>query len=148
MDNSDFEYDADRFLRALVMSTGGYKRAKECLLGAVTHWKELGAGMLQGNFTADLSEDSDLINGEVMGKKFVISFLPFVEEEKGYLEAIISTPNLVSGEQVEISRFLVAANGSVLSSSKEELLSWDDGYLNYRLLVAVSRRVLSATAQV
>lgn len=148
MDKLDFEYDADRFLRALLMSAGGYKRAKENLVEIASHWKELGAQMLQGNLTVDLSSSGDSIAGEVMGKKFVISFLPYVEEEKGYLEAILSTPNLVSGDQVEIGRFILAANGAVLSSGKEELLSWDDGYLNYRLLVAVARRVLSAKAQV
>lgn len=148
MNSSDFEYDHHRFQRAIVMSAGGYKRAKECLVQNFANWQEIGAETLRGNFSINVGESGDLITGEILGRKFNVHLSPFIEDEKGYAEMMVSTPNLLGGDLIECCRFLVAANGSVLSSDKEELLAWDDGYQSYRLLVAVARRVLSTPAQV
>ncbi|WP_460318076.1 hypothetical protein [Pseudomonas ogarae] len=148
MDNKDFEYDNNRFQRALVMSAGGYQRAKECLLENVDHWKRLGPEMLRGFFSVAVGESDELIGGEVLGRKFNIHLSPLVDDQKGYAEAVVSTRNLSGNELNECCRFLVAANGSILNADKEELLAWDDDARSYRLLIAIARRVLSSPVRV
>ena len=148
MKSSDFEYDLHRFQRALVMSAGGCKRAKEHLIQNAVHWQGISSDELKGNISVHVADTGDLITGEVLGRKFTIDLLPFVDEEKGYIEAVITTPSLRGSDHTEAGRFLVAANGSILTSDKEELLSWDDDFQSYRLLIAVARRVLGVRPQV
>ncbi|VVN47390.1 hypothetical protein [Pseudomonas fluorescens] len=148
MNNSDFEYDHDLFQRALVTSAGGYKRAKECLLENIDHWQRTGSELLMGNLSLAIHESGDLITGEVLGRKFNIHVAPFVDNQKGYAEVIVSTPRLSGSELNECCRFLIAANGSVLTSDKEELLAWDDRFQSYRFLIAVTRRVIGSPVQV
>jgi hypothetical protein len=144
VDKKDFEYDNHQFQRALVMSAGGYQRAKECLLENVDHWKRLGPEMLRGFFSVALGESGELITGEVLGRKFNIHLSPLVDDQKGYAEAVVSTRSLSGNTLNECCRFLVAANGAILNADKEELLAWDDDAQSYRLLIAIARRVLSS----
>lgn len=148
MNKTDFEYDHDQFQRALVMAAGGYKRAKESLLENIDHWQRLGSELLMGNLSLAIHEPGELITGEILGRKFRIHVAPFVEKQNGYALVVVSTPGLSGGELNECCRFLIAANGSVLSCGKEELLAWDDHVQSYRLLIAITHRVLSSPMQV
>lgn len=144
MEEVDFEYDHNNFSRSIVMAVGGYAHAKKQLIEYAHHWNEIGADTLKGNLSIEVATDESEVSGVVLGKKFLITIVPVVDEKKGYAEAIVTTKNLLSANHTECGRFVIAANGSVLSSDKQELLSCEDDFVSYRLLIAVVRRVLAA----
>ncbi|VVO70295.1 hypothetical protein [Pseudomonas fluorescens] len=147
MNEVDFQYDHDNFSRSIVMAAGGYAHSKRAFAGYAEHWTELATDTLKGNLSIEIVDDGREIAGVILGKKFLISVVPVIDERRGYAEAIVTTPNLLNGDHAECGRFVIAPNGSVLSSDKQELVSWEDNYASYRLLIAVLRRVLAAPNQ-
>jgi hypothetical protein len=141
MKESDFEKDSDSFPRELSRARIAHTRIKDMLFKHAEYWQELSPSFLGGHIS--VSCDSQEIAGEVAGKPFRISPLLIVIEGENYLLSIVSSLNPLTGDQNEVSRFLMDIHGSVLSIDREELISWQRGQLSYDLLVAIARRVLS-----
>lgn len=148
MDTSDFEYDHDRFRGQLAKGARGFELAKAKFVQNVEHWQELRDEYFSKQLSIELSASQDVVSGEILGKKFRMHVVPLVDDEGGSAQLIISTKDWISGDDIEIDRYIMAANGNILSSNKVELLDWEDDYQSYRHLIAVVRRMLEITPKV
>ncbi|MBF8669663.1 hypothetical protein IR012_10590 [Pseudomonas putida] len=144
MDNTDFDYDVDLFQKQLGVTKFAVKGAAEKLLGMVEHWSEVGSHHWGRSLVVSADPVNGCINGEIVGKKFVIRYEPLGYEGNGVIEAVVVINDLVSGEPMEVSRFLMKSDGSILSAAGDVLMAREHPEWSYRTLVAIVRRVLNA----
>ncbi|WP_032620210.1 hypothetical protein [Pseudomonas syringae] len=137
---SDFVYDQEKFRRDIWQATNGYRHACENFAEIVEHWKELGSKFLNDQLTIEGSDAK--VSVDFAGKNFTITLLPLLLDEKITALAFISAKNPLSGETSEVGRFLIDAQGNIFSEYGEELINWETDDRSYRLLIAVTRKVL------
>lgn len=142
MTNLDFSYDHDDFKRDIAKTAHGYKRALSSLLDYAKYWIELGSEYLGGAVSIEI--DGETITGAVLGQAFAVHLAPLIVGKENFALAILSVPNPLSTDRLEVGRFLIDVRGSVLAEDREELLNWEDDAGSYRLLVAIARLVLTS----
>jgi hypothetical protein len=138
----DFEYDHHAFESHIRKVAFAYKAAMEKLKENFDHWSELGQEHLGGQLVVELK--GDVLNGVVCGRRFSLSLAPIVVGINNHVLVILSVPDVLDQELIEIDRFLFTINGDVLSMEGQRIHTWDDDYQSYRLLIALSRAVLQA----
>lgn len=144
MTRDDFEYDQQDFPAAFSKAEIGYRRSKQELLENVAHWQSL-ADRHFNNIKFTVSPGSELIEGEVIGKKFQIQISPLTVGESTYALAVLAVIDGRTGKGFEVARFLGDVDGGVRSLAGEVLLNQqEESHVSYRLLIALIRKVLSS----
>lgn len=146
MHKTDFEYDYNLFKNHLFKAQYVFQRVTTKIHELAAHWDELGRQFLDGKINTEVSADGRVIDGDVLGKKFRINFAPILKDEKGYMEAAISVPDLVTGEHFEISRFLVSSSGLIFSTEGEDLQDPNDPQVGFQALAAIALRVIQTSS--
>ncbi|MCU7282679.1 hypothetical protein OC926_22780 [Pseudomonas peradeniyensis] len=146
MDKADFDYDVDAFEQQLGVTKFAVKGAVGKLVGMVEHWSEVGRDHWGRSLTVVADPENNCINGELVGKKFVIRYAPLGKDGNSVVEAVVFIHDLVSCSPVEVSRFMVKSDGSILSSAGDVLIGRDHMEWSYRTLVSICRRVLNSSS--
>ncbi|RON86802.1 hypothetical protein [Pseudomonas fluorescens] len=147
MNKADFEYEADLFSKQLGVTKFAFRGATEKLLALAGHWKELGQTFLGGAIAIDAWPAENKIEGTVLEKQFTIRYGVLGKGGNGVIEAVVSIPDLVTNEPVEVSRFIVAPNGALQSANGDELINREDQDYGFKSLVVVAKRVLETSAR-
>ncbi|WP_054060104.1 hypothetical protein [Pseudomonas asplenii] len=148
MDKTDFDYDANLFQKQLGVTKYSVKSAIGKFVGMVEHWSELGSGYWGDSLLVSADPANNCINGELVGKKFVVRYAPLEKDGKGVIEAVVLIHDLVSSKPVEVSRFMVKSDGSILSTAGDVLIGSEQSEWSYKTLVAICRRVLNSSSAV
>lgn len=146
MKKSDFEYDANLFREEMASADFAAKYAAGKLLAMFDHWRQLGERYLDGAVLISPASGESRIDGEVMGKKFSVRYQADLRTGSGMVEAAVCTSSLISVEPIEVVRFLVDQNGTILSVTGEELVNQDHPQASYVTFAAIIRRVLNASS--
>ncbi|WP_259641685.1 hypothetical protein [Pseudomonas syringae group genomosp. 3] len=109
-------------------------------------WAKLGQEFLGGVVSISKSPEDSRIDGEVLGKRFCLRYAGYGIEGESALEVVLTIPDLVAEQNIELSKFFISAEGSILSSDGERLLNLEHRDSGYRALVAVIRRVMDASS--
>ena len=137
----DFEHSPKDFEGYIATASRAYVDITRKFVQNVEYWNEISPKYLGGQVTFKL--DGSRAIGSAIGKKFSISISLLVIETQTFGLAVLSAPQVLSGEYVEIDRFLISTKGSVHSVDRALLLGWEEDYQSYRLLVAIVRKVLN-----
>lgn len=146
MDKTDFDYDVDLFHKQLGVTKFAVKGAVEKLVGMVEHWNEVGRDHWGKSLAVSADPENNCINGEFIGKKFVIRYAPLGKDGNGVIEAVVLIHDLISNKPVEVSRFMVKPDGSILSSGGDVLIGREHMEWSYRTLVVICRLVLNSSS--
>lgn len=143
MNREDFDYDQQDFPASLKRAEVGYRRSKQAIVECVEHWQSLAADHLK---TIEIRMDLALerVEGGVLGKKFQVQLTPLTVGEDTFALAVLVVVDRLTGGPLEVCRFLVEEDGAVRSLSGDLVLSHEESFVSYRLLIALVRRVLSA----
>ncbi|WP_032644269.1 hypothetical protein, partial [Pseudomonas syringae group genomosp. 3] len=106
------------------------------------HWETLGRERLAGIVSISSDAGENKIYGDVLGKKFSLRYAAFAMEGDGALEAVLTTQDLVTGKDVELSRFLVSGEGDILSMSGEKILEIEYRDTPLKSLFAIVKYVM------
>lgn len=147
MNKQDFEYDHDDFKKDILKTAFAYQRLSNRFGEVVEHWKELGTDYLSGSIVVDAESTSSRVTGNACGKPFAINLVPLIAHGENYALATVSTNNLLDGEPVELCQFLISIRCGIWSTEGEELIDADDDHLGFKLLVAISRKLLKHPLQ-
>lgn len=147
MDLNDFATDEDRFKKIIGVRRFDVNGAAKSLLDLAESWSSIGQKHLGGIISIAATPDEGRIDGDVLGKKFCIRYSPFGLEGVGSPEAAVSIQDLVTGEPIELSRFLVSSKGAILTLSGEELINAEHREYSYKTLVAITSRVINAPSK-
>ena len=153
----DFEFDRESFSDFLERRDHSARVAIRDLWTLMGRWPALASSMLGGRAEIDVGEIGDRVTGKVLGKSFFIDAAPMSCETCVMTEVLVSAPALGGGCNVEICRFLVAPDGSILSNDSNSTLhqvqesyvyendmQLDEDLRSYDVLIAVLRKVMSA----
>lgn len=147
MDKVDFAEDFESFKREIGTRKFDVEEAVDSLLKLAARWDELGKRVLDGRISVSSLPEESRIEGEVLGKKFCIAYAPFGLSGDGALELALSIRDLVTGESVELNRFLLSSGGSIYALDGGLLLNMDYRDSAKQALIAITRRVLSAPSK-
>lgn len=142
MRTEDFDDEYHCFENDLRKVTTAYRQAKRKLEECFEHWSELGRDLLGGQVAVNF--EHDVLTGSVSGRMFTLNLSPLVVGKENHVLVVLSVPDILNQESIEIDRFLFSINGEVLSMDGQRLHCWDDDCHSYKLLIAVSRAVLRA----
>jgi|GEM_PF-2083308 len=146
MKKADFEYEADLFSKQLGVTKFAVRGATEKLLALAGHWKELGQDFFGGAIAIDAYPSENRIEGTVLEKQFTIRYGVLGKAGNGVIEAVVTIPDLVTNEPVEVSRFIVSPSGALQSAGGDELINREDQEYGFKSLVIVAKRVLETSA--
>lgn len=147
MDVNDFATDEDLFKKKIGVRRFDVNGATKRLLEMADSWSAAGQKYLGGIISITAAPEDCRIDGDVLGKKFCIRYAPFGLEGEGSLEVAVSIQDLVTGEPVELSRFLVSSTGAILTSAGEELINAEHPEYSYKALVAITSRVINSPSK-
>lgn len=145
MEKEDFVYEADQFANELGRLRFAVRHATAKFDRMIEDWIDLGVNFLNNATSFQVVPDQSRIDGDVLGKKFSIHYALLSKDANGVLEVAICAQYLGTETTFTISQFLIKSDGSILDRSGEELIGRNDSDWSYRMLVAVLRKVLSAS---
>ena len=147
MDFNDFATNEDLFRKKIGVRRFEVNSAIRSLLDLADSWSSIGKEFLGGLISITAEPDHDRIDGDVLGKKFCIRYSPFGLDGEGSIEAALSVQDLVTGEPIELSRFLVSSKGAILTITGEELINSEHREYVYKVLIAIAGRVINASSK-
>lgn len=147
MKKTDFNLELDYFPELLSLRSTGLSQLKKWLWLSLREWPAVAESKLGGYASVAVDEASQQIIGEVLGKRFVLDFSFRACDTVSLIEVVLSMPCISSQARNEISRFLVAPSGEILSLDNETLLEikdeGDDDHIRVSLLYAILRKVMN-----
>ncbi|UVL26203.1 hypothetical protein [Pseudomonas donghuensis] len=147
MKKSDFDYETDEFQILITRTAHNYKRATERYLELVETWAKFPPEQFGGQVSFEVVPEEFRVSGQVIGQEFKIRSRLLINGQGAFLRAAITVDDSLSAKEVEIGSFLVSQNGSVHSEDGELLVDRNQHLIEYSLLVAILRRVLSITTK-
>lgn len=147
MDLKDFGKDFREFRRKVGEQRSEVNQAKQRLETLFERWSETIEEWLPGIMQVTSVPQNSRLEGKVLGKHFSINYAPICADGSGALEAVLCIRDLVTGDPLEVGRFLVTAEGLILSLDGAELadLKTRDDDLN--VLTAVASRVINSRSK-
>ena len=94
-----------------------------------------------------VGEEANTIKGKVLGKAFLLELSPLAKDQVGYAEAILSTSNS-AGVEVEIGRFLVRRDGTLVGADGDVLTDPMSNMYSYKIFTTILRDVVETPAAV
>lgn len=144
---TDFNLEPDYFPELLSLRNTGLDQLKAWLWLSLREWPAVAESNLGGQVSVTVDETFQQVTGEVLGKRFVLDFSFRACDTVSLIEVVLSLPCISSQARHEISRFLVAPSGEVLSLENETLLEikdeGDDDHIRVSLLYAILRKVMN-----
>jgi len=146
VNKSDFAFDTDRYENVIAKYDRGLQSARSRLNELLNLWPEFVQDYFKNRAVINIQDSDHRVTGSILGKEFTLEFGSLVDLDDSYIEAVLWVPAMGTGKAVELGRFLFTVKGAVLSTSKEELLGWEDEHQYFNLLVTIFRKVLSTPA--
>ena len=147
MKKADFNLELDYFPELLNLRSTGLDQLKTWLWLSLREWPAVAESNLAGQASVAVDEASQRVTGEVLGKRFILDFSFRACDTVSLIEVVLSLPCISSQAPHEISRFLVAPSGEVLSLENDTLLEikdeGDDDHIRVSLLYAILRKVMN-----
>jgi hypothetical protein len=148
VNKQDFDFDTEKFQKALVRNNRLLAATRTHLHNAISHWAGFTKSMFGGSANIVIDEQSKNITGDVLGKSFAITFGVLATDDFCRVEAIIFSPSTQANREIEVGRFYFGSDGRIFSANNEVLVHEHEEFQSYSLLVAVLRKVLSTPQSV
>lgn len=139
----DFKQNPEEFERHLAQIKRDLKRARDEFDVYLKHWQSLSSRHFGDS--CSFSEVDDYISGAVLGKDFRLYLQPIAQEKSGFLEVVIAARS-INKTNVEIGRFFVRKDGSIVSNNGEVLIDSSNTGSSYTLVSTILRTVLQSPA--
>ncbi|KJZ38991.1 hypothetical protein [Pseudomonas fluorescens] len=140
----DFTRDSQEFSGFIQTVKRDWNRALTEFMVLVDHWRSIATEYHQGLVEIGLTEEN-VINGNVLGKPFLIELVPFAKDQVGCAEVILSASK--SGcASVELSRFYFYRDGRIVGPNGAVLIDSQADRHSYSIYTAILRTVLEAPA--
>ena len=108
MRTEDFDDEYHCFENDLRKVTTAYRQAKRKLEECFEHWSELGRDLLGGQVAVNF--EHDVLTGSVSGRMFTLNLSPLVVGKENHVLVVLSVPDILNQEAIEIDRFTVSFN--------------------------------------
>lgn len=136
----EFMQDPSYFLRNISTVNRDWTRASAHILDQVGHWQDLSTHHFMGMTSVIAKERS--IEGEVLGKQFLIELNPISSEKAGLAEAVLFLCQ--GGERSQLGRFSIRHDGAVLNADGAVLVSPEEDRYSYKIFATILQSVIDA----
>nr|WP_314877337.1 hypothetical protein [uncultured Pseudomonas sp.] len=147
MNKEDFNFEAGYFPELLDLRSTGLEQLKNWLWLLLREWPAVAESTLASQASILIDETAQQVQGKVLGKPFILDFSFRACDTVSIIEVVLALPGVSTNSLCEISRFLIAPSGEVLSLENETLLETqdegDDEHIRVSLLYAILRKVMS-----
>lgn len=147
MHKADFDYEADDFQIQISRWVREYKRSSKHFREVIEHWQGFAPDHFNKELEFSIAPEQCLVDGSIIGQKFSIRTSMSVKSAGACLLARVTVKDILLDAEVELAAFLVSPEGAIFSQEGEQLVDRHDDLLGYKLLIAITRRVLGITSR-